>query len=179
MTTKRRRLSLLPELLPKPQVVEPGFSSVRNRTIARLKVLAALGAAGVAASCGDTAYGVVDPLPHPSCFDSGRPTGTAKYVVDADAGADASAGDGSKLVEVYLVFKQAGIAVGSFSSSTGATLVSSTSPSSSTAKVVLRVPAGMSTCSAQLQISCSAGPTSLRFTLMLTTNSVEITDLGN
>src|SRR6185436_8554557 len=59
----KRRLQLLPEVLPKPQLAS-GPSSVRSRALARLGVLAALGAAQ--ANCGgDAAYGVVDPLPRP------------------------------------------------------------------------------------------------------------------
>ncbi|MEO8183517.1 MAG: hypothetical protein ABI895_32185 [Deltaproteobacteria bacterium] len=61
--TIKRRLQLLPEVLPKPQVAS-GPSSVRSRALARLSVLAALSAAQ--ASCGgDAAYGVVDPLARP------------------------------------------------------------------------------------------------------------------
>jgi hypothetical protein len=60
--------------------------------------MAAVGAVGVAAGC--DAYGVVDPLPTPTCYSrSSLPKVTARYVKDLDAGAlpaDSStdAGDG-------------------------------------------------------------------------------------
>jgi len=67
--TKRRRLDLLPEILPKPTTVA-GPSSVRARALARLSVLAALQAAssgcGGSSSSEEGPYGVVDPLPWPS-----------------------------------------------------------------------------------------------------------------
>jgi hypothetical protein len=60
MTTKRR-LQLLPEVLPKPER-SGGPSTVRARTLARLGVLAAL----TATACGGKGDGVVDPLPSPT-----------------------------------------------------------------------------------------------------------------
>jgi len=64
----KRRLELLPELLPKPERsshAASGPSTVRSRTLARLSVLAALTA--TASACGGKgAYGVVDPLPSPA-----------------------------------------------------------------------------------------------------------------
>jgi hypothetical protein len=95
----KRRLQLMPEVLPAPN--KTATSAVRERTMARLRVLAAVGA-GIAAACGgattgssgdgkgssggggggpdgglpdankpdsDPGYGVVDPLPAPACFD--------------------------------------------------------------------------------------------------------------
>ena len=62
--TIKRRLELLPEILPKPERAPQAPSPVRARTLARLSVLAAL----TAAACGgkEGAYGVVDPLPSPT-----------------------------------------------------------------------------------------------------------------
>jgi hypothetical protein len=92
----QRRLELLPEVLPKPQTAG-GASSVRARALARLSVLAALSAAHAGCPEGG-AYGVVDPLPPPACFDLGLPEATARYVSGADAGEalpdDGAAGDG-------------------------------------------------------------------------------------
>lgn len=124
MSTKRR-LGLLPEVLPAPQTMPHtttgSASSVRSRTMARLKVLAALGAVGIAAACGgkttededgigggktglppdggpgqEDAYGVVDPLPPPACFPWYEPpTATARYIADmnGDGGVEAGAFD--------------------------------------------------------------------------------------
>lgn len=50
----KRRLQLMPEVLPAPNKValdRPATSAVRERTMARLRVLAAVGA-GIAAACG-------------------------------------------------------------------------------------------------------------------------------
>jgi hypothetical protein len=113
----KRRLQLMPEVLPAPN--RTATSAVRERTMARLRVLAAVGA-GIAAACGgatrtgsetgdgngngggpdgglpdgnrpdsDPGYGVVDPLPAPACFDYATPpTATAKFVNAEDVGLD-------------------------------------------------------------------------------------------
>jgi hypothetical protein len=114
----KRRLQLMPEVLPAPN--KTATSAVRERTMARLRVLAAVGA-GIAAACGgatrtgsetgdgnggggpdgglpdgnkpdsDPGYGVVDPLPPPACFDYATPPqATASVVTVQDAGVDAS-----------------------------------------------------------------------------------------
>lgn len=97
MNQPKKRLQLAPEMLPTPQRSDPNRPSVRERTIARLKILAALSTAtftGIGAACsggtgsgpggsgdgGDAGndgpsreecdpYCVVDPLPPPTCFD--------------------------------------------------------------------------------------------------------------
>lgn len=94
MNQPKKRLRLMPEVLPAPQHNTSTGPSVRERTLARLKVLTALSAAtftGVGAACsGGTGKGpgdifgdggdekkkqecdpycVVDPLPPPSCFE--------------------------------------------------------------------------------------------------------------
>src|SRR5262245_28501704 len=55
----RKRLALLPEVLPTPQRADSktGASSVRSRRMVRLKVLAALSAVGIAGACGGKADG--------------------------------------------------------------------------------------------------------------------------
>jgi len=72
--TEKKKLRMLPEVLPKPTRVA-GPSNVRARALARLSVLAALGA--VSSGCGgkgseEGPYGVVDPLPFPTGGSGGR-----------------------------------------------------------------------------------------------------------
>lgn len=107
-------------MLPKPERLLGGTSSVRARALARLKVLAAVSAAGVAASCsgktensssggtsgdplfdaggkdapGQDGYCVVDPLPNPSCFQYTTPTATASYITEDDLDGGTAGGDG-------------------------------------------------------------------------------------
>lgn len=96
MNQPKKRLRMMPEVLPAPQKNTHAGPSVRERTLARLKLLTALSAAtftGVGAACsggtgagpgggdgGDAGndgpsreecdpYCVVDPLPPPTCFD--------------------------------------------------------------------------------------------------------------
>ncbi|CAN5735359.1 hypothetical protein BH11MYX4_BH11MYX4_24570 [soil metagenome] len=194
MSTKRR-LTLMPEILPTPQIAAGAASSVRNRTLARLKVLAAVGAAGLAASCGRTlddsgiggdsglpdggreagedAYGVVDPLPPPSCFRNALPVAAVKYITDADAGDDAGADAGaSRLVEVTLTFQQSGVVVGTVTP-TQATLVESSSTMQS-ARLVLQVSSLATQAGAQVQVSCSTGPSAIRLDLTLTPTDVSV-----
>jgi hypothetical protein len=99
--TGKRRLQLLPEVLPKPErgPSEPGEASpVRARALARLSVLAAL--AATASGCGnagdgdgDGGYGVVDPLPSPAYCPT-LPVVSATYLPSApDAGAPGAEGE--------------------------------------------------------------------------------------
>lgn len=114
MDSKKRRLQMLPEVLPTPTRVQPN-TSVRSRALTRLGILAALGAAGVANACGGTSsngsngdaglpndggppdgdpYGVVDPLPSPACFkDAAALSAEARYIRPTDGGADAGEND--------------------------------------------------------------------------------------
>jgi len=111
----KRRLQLMPEVLPAPN--KTATSAVRERTMARLRVLAAVGT-GIAAACGgstatpsggggssggssgngpdgglpdankpdsDPGYGVVDPLPPPACFDYATPPTATAKFVDHEA----------------------------------------------------------------------------------------------
>lgn len=201
MSTKRR-LTLMPEILPTPQIAGPGngmcASSVRNRTLARLKVLAALGAAGLAASCGRTlddnggtngggdgglpdgqreagedAYGVVDPLPRPSCFQSALPTATGTYVLaDGDAGPEAGAGD-ELVFDVVLSFQQTGVAIGTVTPSR-ATFVSST-PIAGGVSLRFKASSRETNAEANVQVSCSAGPSAIRLDFELKATNVAVT----
>lgn len=85
-----------------PRMSQGKPTPVRARAVARMKALAAAGATSVIASCG---YGVVDPLPQPTCFESPKPTVTAR-LLPADAGAD------EQLIEVKVAFTQTGVTVG-------------------------------------------------------------------
>lgn len=208
--SSKRRLEVLPEMLPKPERLLSSTPSVRSRTLARLKVLAAVSAAGVAASCsgktvdgsssgsssgdpfdggggkesgtGQDGYCVVDPLPNPSCFQYQTPTASASYVTedDLDGGVEGGdggivdAGAGARLVEVILGFTQKGVALGSVTSSSGVTLQEGATTSTG-ARVVLRVPAGLTTAEARLQVSCAQGPTALNLSLKLDPSTVSIT----
>ncbi|AKV00372.1 hypothetical protein AKJ09_07035 [Labilithrix luteola] len=168
MNTKKR-LALLPEVLPAPQKVTTVSSSVRNRAMARLKVLAALSAVGVAAACGGKsegtgsgggsggvdgglpndggdngpdAYGVVDPLPEPACFPSAQLEATAHYLDPSDAGAfDAGAWDAGarRIVVVEVVWNQSGVVLGEPYSSYGIELLEASS-SATGATLVVSVP---------------------------------------
>ena len=201
MSTKRR-LTLMPEILPTPQIAGPGngmgTSSVRNRTLARLKVLAALGAAGLAASCGRTiddnggtngggdgglpdgpreagedAYGVVDPLPRPSCFQSALPTATGTYVQpDADAGPEAGAGD-EITFDVVLSFPQTGVAIGTVTASND-TFVSST-PVAGGVSLRFKASSLETQAAATLQVSCSTGPSAIHLDFAFQTGDVKVT----
>lgn len=207
--SSRRRLQVLPEMLPKPERRSALTSTVRSRTLARLKVLAAVSAAGVAASCSgktvnssgsssgtsgdpfldsgrdgpDTdGYCVVDPLPNPSCFQYQTPSATASYVTEdeLDGGTEGGdggivdAGNGARLVEVLLGFKQSGVVIGSLTSSDGVTLAEGTTTSSG-ARIVLRVPAGLTNAQARLQVSCPPGPSALNIDLNLAASTVTVT----
>jgi hypothetical protein len=202
MSTKRR-LSLLPEVLPAPQRSEK--SSARQRTLQRMKVLAALGAASIAAGCGkvtgddttsrpadggldggEDAYGVVDPIPRPSCFDtSPRPTVSAAYVTPAgDAGADAEtepdggvdAGELARRVEVTIGFDRETDVV--FESSASADVpILETSMSSTGGRLLLAVPESRSTATVTLRFSCTSnGPGTLRVHLTLGSSVTVTTD---
>ncbi len=114
MDPKKRRLQMLPEVLPTPTRAQPN-TSVRSRALTRLGVLAALGAASVANACGGTSsnggenglpndggppdgdpYGVVDPLPPPACFkEADALSAEARYVDLTDGGDDAGENDAS------------------------------------------------------------------------------------
>ena len=72
-----------------------GREGVRERALARMRVLAGGTAAGVVAACG---YGVVDPLPPPTCFESPQPTATGQ-VIPAPSG---QAADGVVFVEIIV-----------------------------------------------------------------------------
>jgi hypothetical protein len=200
MSTKRR-LTLMPEILPTPQIASAGAgagaSSVRNRTLARLKILAALGAAGLAASCGRTlddgggtngggdgglpdgpreagedAYGVVDPLPRPSCFQSALPTATGSYVNDAgDAGPEAGNGD-ELTIDVVLSFPQTGVAIGTVTPS-HATFVSST-PVTGGVTLRFKVSSLETQAGANVQVSCSTGPSAIRLDFTLNATDVAV-----
>jgi hypothetical protein len=64
--------------------------SARSRTLSRLKYLSAVSMTSIAAaSC--EGYGVVDPLPSPSCNNNPLPTVSARYATSKDGGADARA----------------------------------------------------------------------------------------
>jgi hypothetical protein len=178
------------------------MSSARNRTLNHMKYLAALSAAGVAAACagkvindanhdgipdeqqdgGEDAYGVVDPMPRPSCFNSnGLPTVSAQYTTDVgDAGADADAeggvvdaGDGSRLVAVTFKFeKPTEVVIDSKATSTDATVLDSTI-SASGGRIVVSVPAGQDTARISMKVSCTAANDSgLFITLTLQTGQV-------
>jgi hypothetical protein len=195
MSTKRR-LTLMPEILPTPQTASLGTSTVRSRTLARLKVLAAVGAAGLAASCGRTlddgggtnggsdggladgpreagedAYGVVDPLPRPSCFESALPTAKGAYVLaDADGGADAGA---DLVVDVTLSFPQPGVAVGTVTPREGAFL--SSMPAAGGVVLRFRIDAGAAQPGANVQVSCAQGPSTIRLDFQLGATDVGVT----
>jgi hypothetical protein len=64
----KKRLGLLPEVLPDPKASRPTGQGPRDRTLKRLQGLLAVAAAGaLAGGCGDGpfGYGVVDPMPEP------------------------------------------------------------------------------------------------------------------
>jgi hypothetical protein len=98
--TGKRRLQLLPEVLPKPErgPSDPGGPSpVRARALARLSVLAALATASGCgkAGDGDGGYGVVDPLPSPAYCPT-LPAVLATYLPSpaVDAGAPGAESEG-------------------------------------------------------------------------------------
>lgn len=182
----KKRLQMMPEVLPAPSVVTTG--SVRRRTLARLRVLAALGAAGIAASCngkveggggdpslpdaggvdgGEDAYGVVDPLPPPTCF-IGYPTATAHFTTESeiddagvsDAGADAGADGNHRLVAVDVSFADTGVVIGSAAATETAEVVS-TSTTSTGARLVVRIEKGNVSANVTVQVSCQRGPDQL------------------
>ncbi len=169
MSTKRR-LSVLPEVLPAPQ--RSGESSVRERTLQRMKVLAALGAATIAASCGTQqgGYGVVDPMPSPSCFEKNpKPTVTASYVA-ADAGADAAiepqdAGGSARRVEMTIAFDRETDVV--FSSASADVPILETSMSSTGGRLLLSIPEGRTTAAVTVPFSCSSNGGTLTIHLTL------------
>ncbi|NOU29727.1 MAG: hypothetical protein HOO96_17620 [Polyangiaceae bacterium] len=89
MTTKKR-LTLMPEVLPSPEKIA-GRPEPRARILARLKYLSALSMTSLAAAaCLNDGYGVVDPIPSPSCTKPPLPTVAARYVSRNDGGADAA-----------------------------------------------------------------------------------------
>lgn len=198
------------------------MSSARGRTLNHMKYLAALSASAVAAACagrtindanhdgipddqqdsGPDAYGVVDPIPRPSCFNSnGLPTVAAAYTngiddagtdASADGGADASAdgGDddasappldagGGRLVAVTFKFEKATqVVFGSTATSTDAAVVESMI-SGSAGRVVLAVPEGQTDARVTLYLSCTgADPSTLTIYLKLGPTSVTATAGG-
>lgn len=196
----KKRLQLMPEVLPAPTVLTSG--SVRRRTLARLRVLAALGAAGLAASCsgkveggggdpslpdaggvdgGEDAYGVVDPLPQPTCFNA-EPTASAHFTKESelddagaeDAGADAGADGSYRLVTVDVSFNESGVVLGTVTPQDGSTEVVSTSTTSNSAHLVLRVPITTSNAYVSVKASCQRGPDQLYLRITLTDTTVTV-----
>ncbi len=86
---KKRRLQLMPEVLPDPKKAG-GTGSVRQRTIKTMERLIAVSAAsaiiGGASAVGGCGYGVVDPLPPPSNCPNIASTITAKATWKLDNG---------------------------------------------------------------------------------------------
>jgi hypothetical protein len=127
--------------------------------VARFKVLAGTAATGVAVACG---YGVVDPLPPPSCFQSPQPSATGK-LVEPPAGEDAkdvrfvqitvsfSQNDGSALSNATA--REAGVG------SNGASLtVVSQAGRTGAYDFLVRVPTRVTTFIAQLSSTCPDQP---------------------
>ncbi len=192
MSTKRK-LEMMPEVLPAPVKRSGEASSVRSRTLARLKVLAALSATGIAASCGGKSdddgtssggpmlpdggyrtdgdpYGVVDPLPPPSCFSDVRAKVSAAYVAGPDvldAGVlDAAALDGGasdagdaggadRYVRLDIDFNQEQVVISDVRS--GEIVLVSQSVSDRGGSFVFRVPFGTTRATVTFRTSCVAG----------------------
>lgn len=200
----KRRLELMPEVLPAPIKVDtnPGaVSPVRARTMQRLRALAAVGAAvstGIVAACGgsttggsssggtsgggssgngpdgglpdgmgpgtDPGYGVVDPLPRPTCFEyANPPTATARYVVVSDAGTTADGGV-PKYARLDVNLNQAGVAVGAIGTTpvTNATIVESGSTDTSVTVMLRQIDANAAfEAGVSIQTSCAKGPSTI------------------
>lgn len=174
----------------------PTDGNVRARAIARLKVLTAVGA-GVAVSCGKSKgladghkpgdpepYGVVDPMPRPTCFEGPQPTITAAYMAVPDAGAKKKADAGAmlaltpdtRLVEVAVAFTQTDIALGNVTSTDPNVSIVESKPEASGIKLIVRVPkteGGSADRPISVSTSCARGLTTIQITLRTTATAVE------
>ncbi|MBX3231521.1 MAG: hypothetical protein KIT84_24170 [Labilithrix sp.] len=188
----KRRLALMPEVLPAPSQAHP--SSVRARALARLKVLTAVGA-GIVVSCGKSKgladshkpgdpepYGVVDPMPLPTCFDGPQPTITAVFVA-GDAGASKSAkGDGGpvlaaggRLVEIDVAFTQDDVALGEITPN-NLSVVESTKQGKGIRLLVMVPPQAdpkvASSHGISIGASCARGLTTIQVSLSITGSAI-------
>jgi len=157
------------------------MQTARARTLARLRALAAVGAATTTTGCNGCAgaFGVVDPLPAPTCFDSPKPTATAAYLQPDDVDAGGTAPAGSRLVEVQVSFEQTDVVIGKVTTSSNMAaspeLVHQTA-SSHALRFVLRVFSVEDTVRLFVDTTCKGAPrSSLYVTLTLGPTGVDAT----
>lgn len=149
------------------------MSDVRRRTLARWKTLAAAGA--VASGCHGSGYGVVDPMPLPSCLDSPQPTAKAAFVARTSTESEPQ---GTRFVEVTYAYTQTGVtlgAIGAVDNGTGNALeVLEPTPSANGFRAVVRVPAGVTEVLMSSPTKCPSTGAYAMVMLKLTADAVTV-----